>query len=70
MESKIYVKESCSISSAGSGENHVPKQNQDSFLEMKNINKNPNFHIFAVCDGHGLQGHLISQFIVKDMSLI
>jgi serine/threonine protein phosphatase PrpC len=65
MESKIYVKETCSISSAGSGENHVPKQNQDSFLEMKNINKNPNFHIFAVCDGHGLQGHLISQFIVK-----
>ena len=40
-----------------------PKINQDSFLELPNIFGNKNFHIFAVFDGHGENGHLVSQFI-------
>ena len=42
-----------------------PKINQDSFIELESINNNPNFHIFGVFDGHGSQGHLISQFMVN-----
>ena len=46
------------------------KINQDSILEILNINNNNNFCIFGVFDGHGNEGHLISQFIVKTMKNI
>ena len=46
--------------------NQNPKINQDSYLELPNIFHNKNFHIFAVFDGHGENGHLVSQFISKN----
>ena len=57
------------LTQAGKSE-EGPKINQDSILEILNINNNNNFSIFGVFDGHGNEGHLISQFIVKTMKNI
>ena len=57
------------LTQAGKSE-EGPKINQDSILEILNINNNNNFCIFGVFDGHGNEGHLISQFIVKTMKNI
>ena len=57
------------LTQAGKNE-EGPKINQDSILEILNINNNNNFSIFGVFDGHGNEGHLISQFIVKTMKNI
>ena len=62
---KKYIKSHISISQAGKEENGKIKTNQDSYLELININNNPNFNIFGIFDGHGTKGHLISQYIVK-----
>ncbi len=64
-EIKKYIKSYISISQAGKEENGKTKTNQDSYLEITNINNDPNFNIFGIFDGHGTNGHLISQFIVK-----
>ena len=29
--------------------------------------KNPNYGFYAVCDGHGLYGHLVSQAVKKEL---
>ena len=65
------IKNFSSLTQAGKTE-EGPKINQDSFIEIESINNNPNFNIFGVFDGHGTQGHLISQFMVnciKDLIL-
>ena len=41
------------------------KTNQDSFVFKTNINGINNFNIFGVMDGHGPQGHFVSQFSSK-----
>ena len=65
IETKRYIKSHISISQAGKEENGNIKTNQDSYLELTNINNNPNFNIFGIFDGHGTNGHLISQYIVN-----
>ena len=62
--SKTYIKSYISITQAGKEEDGITKTNQDSYLELTNINNNPNFNIFGIFDGHGTKGHLVSQFIV------
>ena len=39
------------------------KINQDAYIEKTNINGVNDFNIFGVLDGHGSQGHYISEFI-------
>ena len=63
--SKNYIKSHISITQAGKEEDGITKTNQDSYLELTNINNNPNFNIFGIFDGHGTKGHLVSQFIVN-----
>ena len=41
------------------------KTNQDSFVFKTNVNGINNFNIFGVMDGHGPQGHFVSQFASK-----
>lgn len=41
------------------------KINQDSYLILTKINNLTNYNVFAVFDGHGPDGHLVSQFLVK-----
>lgn len=43
------------------------KVNQDSLLIKTNL-ADRNTHLYAVADGHGAFGHLVSQFIVKNIS--
>jgi serine/threonine protein phosphatase PrpC len=48
---------------AGSMPNNVPKTNQDSFIIQANVFGSQFRDYFAVCDGHGLHGHLVSGYI-------
>ena len=50
------------LSQAGKTEDFSPKQNQDSALILSNI-FSLHYHIYAVMDGHGTYGHLVSQHI-------
>ena len=44
------------------------KTNQDSLLIKTQLNNKPNSSMFAVADGHGLNGHHVSQYIVKNLT--
>jgi serine/threonine protein phosphatase PrpC len=41
----------------------LKKFNQDSLVSIINFRGNPNEHLFGVFDGHGTNGHLVSNFI-------
>jgi serine/threonine protein phosphatase PrpC len=51
-----------SKSQAGRNEYKKKKINQDSYIHLQGI-LGLNYHIFAVLDGHGRDGHLISDFV-------
>ena len=59
------VKNVASQSQAGKGEDGFTKVNQDSFLVLQNEYNLKDFNIFAVMDGHGVNGHLVSRFVTK-----
>lgn len=59
------IKNVDSLSQAGKGEDGFQKVNQDSFLRIENLFHMNNFNLFAVLDGHGVSGHLVSQFVTK-----
>ena len=55
-----------SISMTGySGQNNQPKVNQDKFF-IENINEY-DFTFIGVCDGHGENGHLVSEFLKEEI---
>ena len=64
MKKKI-IKNYFALSQAGKTSDGNTKTNQDSYLVLTKINNLTNFNVFAVFDGHGPDGHLISQFLVK-----
>ena len=70
-ELKTYAKKGgrpkkiASLSQAGKGEDGFTKVNQDSLLVIKKEYKLDDFNIFSVMDGHGENGHLVSQFVTK-----
>ena len=45
---------------AGKDYNGRNKINQDSYLMLTNINGITNYNVFAIFDGHGTDGHLVS----------
>jgi serine/threonine protein phosphatase PrpC len=49
--------------------NNPNKVNQDSLLIKTNLAEK-NTNLYAVADGHGTFGHLVSQFIVKNISKV
>ena len=59
------VKNVGSYSQAGKGEDGFIKVNQDAFLVLQNQYNYKDFNIFAVMDGHGVNGHLVSRFVTK-----
>lgn len=65
----IKIKKKIGLSQAGKGEDGLKKTNQDSYLIMEGINKCETFNLFAVLDGHGPNGHLVSQFVTKYINL-
>ena len=50
------------LSSPGIDSNGNQKTNQDTLVFRTNINKIKDFNIFGVLDGHGTEGHHVSQF--------
>ncbi|CAD8101382.1 unnamed protein product [Paramecium sonneborni] len=51
---------------AGSDQQHSVKINQDSFIACR-FN---GYQFFAICDGHGQNGHLVSQYLKKNIPII
>lgn len=50
---------------------HNPKKpNQDVYIIEPNLNGNLGFHLFGICDGHGLHGHNISNHIKTHLSKV
>ena len=54
-----------SYSKAGTDELGRSKTNQDIYLVLTNINGVKEFNIFGVLDGHGREGHLVSNFVSR-----
>ncbi len=44
------------------------KVNQDSYTLAPNLCGQPGFHLFSVCDGHGINGHKVSADIKAELS--
>lgn len=65
-QTKINYK-SFALSQAGKKENQIPKENQDSYIIMDNVLDLRNYYIYGVMDGHGANGHLVSQYIVSKL---
>ena len=63
-----------SITQAGKERTGHRKKNQDNYIIEKNLNNILGFNLFAILDGHGDNGHLVSQlaskYIIKKFSKI
>jgi serine/threonine protein phosphatase PrpC len=46
------------------------KPNQDSFISVKSLAGIDGLWMFGVCDGHGVNGHLVSDFVKKNLPRI
>ena len=56
------------LSQAGLDDNGKIKTNQDSYLEINKLYNINDANIFGIFDGHGPNGHLVSQSVVKYLS--
>ncbi len=63
--SNYFIKGCKSITQAGKERTGHRKKNQDNFIIEKNINNIFGFNLFAVLDGHGENGHFVSQLTSK-----
>ena len=60
------IKNAYGYSRPGLTEKGIIKTNQDSYLILKNI-FNLNYNILGILDGHGQDGHFVSQFIKDEI---
>ena len=65
ISSNCGIRASKSLTQAGKERTGHRKKNQDNYIIEKNINNIFEFNIFAVLDGHGDNGHIISQLASK-----
>ena len=63
------VKSISSQSQAGKGEDGFTKVNQDSYLVVQTEYNLKDFNIFCVLDGHGVNGHLVSRYVMKYINM-
>ena len=66
---KSQIKSHYVISKAGRDEYGQLKINQDTYLFIKEINGIKDFDIFGVLDGHGPEGHFVSQIVSRYIQL-
>ncbi len=66
-QGRIELKDLGTLSRPGKDEMGMTKTNQDSLIVKTNINNIVNFNIFGVLDGHGTDGHYISQFVSQSI---
>ena len=64
---EISIKSFHCFTHEGKTEDGLPKTNQDSYISLQNVNNIKNFNIFGVLDGHGLHGHLVSEYISEHL---
>ena len=43
------------------------KQNQDAYILVPNMLNQLGLHFFSVCDGHGANGHHVSQYLKEKL---
>ena len=63
----IKIKSFSHLSRAGTEEDGKMKINQDSYIVLPKVNDIENFSIFAVLDGHGPHGHLVSKYVSQNI---
>lgn len=56
------------LSQPGKTEKGKPKTNQDNYLMLESVFDNNNINFFGVMDGHGANGHLVSDYVKKGIS--
>ena len=56
-----------SLSKEGFWRPGIEKGNQDNFFILNNINNNPNYYYMGVCDGHGIFGKEVSNFLINNL---
>ena len=61
--SRFSVKSFNAMSRPGKDASGSPKTNQDAYVCKENINNIKDFNIFGVSDGHGPDGHFVSEFV-------
>ena len=54
-----------SITQSGRERSGHRKKNQDNYIIEKNLNNIMGFNLFAILDGHGVNGHYASEFASK-----
>ena len=64
-----HLKNVGSLSQAGKGEDGFTKVNQDSYLVVQTEYNLKDFNIFCVLDGHGVNGHLVSRYVMKYINM-
>ena len=57
------------LTRAGKTGDGVTKTNQDNFFVVKNFAKIENLWYFGVADGHGQNGHLVSEYVKNKLAL-
>ena len=57
-----WVKNYGGVTRPGKNSKGLQKINQDSLVSLTNINNIKDFNIFGVLDGHGVEGHNVSEF--------
>ena len=68
-ENKFNIKSHYVLSKAGKDEYGQMKINQDTYLFIQGINGVKDFNIFGVLDGHGPEGHFVSQLVSRYIQL-
>ena len=61
-------KRTAGMTQAGINSNGNEKVNQDSFIIIENVFDLDEYSIYGVFDGHGTNGHLVSQYVQKKVS--
>jgi hypothetical protein len=57
-------------SKAGRNNQKQEKVNQDSFTIMESFGKKPSQVYIQVSDGHGVNGHLVAQFVKERLPVV
>ena len=57
------------LTKAGKTSDGNYKTNQDNFFVVKNFAKIENLWYFGVCDGHGQNGHMVSEYVKNKLAL-
>ena len=60
----IKINECTKAGCSGPG---IVKTNQDSYFVKENFLKNSEYYFIGVCDGHGEQGHIVSNYFINKL---